>query len=62
MFKDLEGQSEQILASCIELSYFMRGSIQYRDFMDITPLERKLIGSFLEKRMEVEGKRVHPVY
>lgn len=62
MFQDLEGQGNQIISNCIELSYFMRGAIQYRDFMDLTPNERKLVGVFLERRMEVEGKRMHPVY
>lgn len=44
------------------MAYFMRGAIQYDDFKELTPTERKLISEFLEKRMETEGKRLHPVY
>ena len=62
MVADLEGQSKKIKQHCIELAYFMRGAIQYQDFYDLTPEERKLIGEFLERRMEIEGKRQHPVY
>ena len=62
MLADLEGQSKAIISSCIEIVYFMRGAIQYEEFMEITPMERKLFSHFLEKRMEMEGKRMHPVY
>jgi hypothetical protein len=62
MFKDLEAQVKAILAVCVEYTYFMRGAIQYTDFMDLTPMEKKVVGSFLEKRMEIEGKKLHPVY
>ena len=40
----------------------MRGAIQYQDFMELSPMERKLFSAFLEKRMEVEGKKMNPVY
>ena len=62
MFSDLEAQGKGILKSCVEFSYFMRGAIQYRDFMELTPMERKLISNFLDTRMEIEGKKMHPVY
>lgn len=62
MVKELEGQSEAIIDNCIELTYFMRGSIQYREFMDLTPMEKKRISKFLEERMKIEGKRHNPVY
>lgn len=42
--------------------YFMRGAIQYSEYMELTPKERKLFGQFLEKRMEIEGKKTNPVY
>lgn len=62
MFDDLEGQATNIISSCLEAAYFMRGAIQYKDFMELTPKERKLCMAFLEKRMEVEGKKPNPVY
>ena len=51
-----------IILSCIEMVYFMRGAIQYDAFMQLSPMERKLFSQFLEKRMEIEGKKPHPVY
>lgn len=62
MVDDLEGQSKKIKKSCIELAYFMRGAVQYDTFYELTSEERKLIGEFLEKRMEIEGKKMNPVY
>lgn len=62
MFKDLEGQTDNIISNCIELTYFMRGAIQYDDMMALTPKERKLVAAFLDKRMEIEGKKKNPVY
>ena len=62
MFADLEGQAKLIISSCIEMVYFMRGAIQYSEYMELTPKERKLFGQFLEKRMEIEGKKTNPVY
>lgn len=40
----------------------MRGAIQFADAYDLTPTEKKTISKFLERRMEVEGKKVNPVY
>ena len=62
MVNDLEGQAKAILSGCIEMTYFMRGGIQYEDFMELSPMERKLISAFLDKRLEAEGKRLNPVY
>lgn len=62
MFKELEGQTENIRLNCVELVYFMRGAISYDGMMDMTPTERKLVAKFLDKRMEIEGKRTNPVY
>lgn len=62
MFKDLEGQTEALKLSCIEMTYFMRGAIPYSEFMDLTPGEKRLVAKFLEKRMEIEGKKPNPVY
>jgi hypothetical protein len=62
MYKTLEGQSDDITKECIEIAYFMRGAVPYQDFKELTPRERRLMGEFLSKRLETEGKRHHPVY
>ena len=42
--------------------YFMRGSIQYDDMMFRTPGERDVIQEFIESRLDVENKKINPVY
>lgn len=57
MFKDLEGQAKAIISRCWEIAYFMRGGIQYSEVMELTHIERKQALAFLDKRMEIEGKK-----
>lgn len=57
MFKELEGQATKLIDSFVELSFYMRGSIQYEDFMHITPAERGRIHDFVSKRLEPEMKK-----
>lgn len=62
MFKELEGQTENLVDYCIDTSYFMRGAIQYEDCMELTPLEKKRMSKFLEKRLEKEAAKPNPNY
>lgn len=57
MFKDLEGQTKRMISRCWEIAYFMRGAVQYEDVLELTHIERKEASDFLEKRMEIEGKK-----
>lgn len=54
---DLREESEQILDNIINAVYFMRGSIDYFDFYELTYLERQKINKFLDKRMDNEMKK-----
>ncbi len=40
----------------------MRGSIQYKDMLHMTPVERSLVDEFVTDRLEVEKNKMHPVY
>lgn len=40
----------------------MRGSVQYKDMMNLTLFERESISEFVEKRIEAEAKKMYPVY
>lgn len=57
MFRDLEGQATKLIDSFVELSFYMRGSVQYEDFFDITPAERSRMFDFISKRLEPEMKK-----
>jgi hypothetical protein len=62
MFATMTTERERIIASIIQLVYFMRGSVQYRDMLDMTAFERNSISEFIEKRLEIEVKKMYPQY
>lgn len=62
MFAVLAGQSDQIIKSIIELTYYMRGAVSYHDAMLMSPYERQEILDFINKRLEQEAKKSFPVY
>lgn len=62
MFAALQREAESIVDGIIELTYFMRGAIGYEEMMRRTYGERQRIGTFIEKRLNVEMKRMYPQY
>lgn len=62
MFSGMTNERRRIITSIIQLVYFMRGSIQYRDMLDMTAFERDSVMEFIEKRLETESKKMYPVY
>lgn len=62
MFSGMTNERERIISSIVQLVYFMRGSIQYRDMLNMTAFERDSVMGFIEKRLEVESKKMYPVY
>lgn len=62
MFRDLEKDRSSLIKAIITLVYFMRGSIQYRDMLNMTPVERSLIDEFITDRLEIEKTKMYPVY
>ncbi|MGZ8924648.1 MAG: hypothetical protein ACXW2E_02070 [Nitrososphaeraceae archaeon] len=55
-------ERRRILRSIIQLVYFMRGSIQYKDMLNMSLVEREEVGDFIEKRIEQESKKMYPIY
>ena len=51
----------KIVDEAIELSYFMRGAIQYNEMLDTTYAERQRISTFIEKRLKDEGSKPHGI-
>lgn len=62
MFQQMDTNRHDIIDSVIQLVYFMRGSVQYGEMMNMTALERRSIAHFIEKRLEGESEKMYPVY
>lgn len=62
MFMRMRVETRGLLEEITSLVYFMRGAIQYGDMMNMTPVEREIIGGFIKNRLEIEGAKAHPVY
>jgi hypothetical protein len=62
MFHQMGRERKRLIKSIVQLVYFMRGSIQYRDMMDMSLIERDIINEFIESRLESESKKMYPVY
>jgi hypothetical protein len=58
----MNSERENIVDRLIEITYFMRGSVQYEHLLDRSAFERQRMTKFIEKRLEQEGKRMNPVY
>ena len=62
MFSSFRREVNGIMKSVIQLVYFMRGSISYNEMMNMTFVEREMVGDFIKERLEQESKRSNPVY
>lgn len=51
----------KIVDEAIELTYFMRGAVQYFDMLEMTYAERQRFSSFIEKRLKDEGAKPHGI-
>ncbi len=47
----------KIVDEAIELTYFMRGAIQYETMFETTYHERQRMGVFIDKRLKDEGAK-----
>lgn len=55
-------ERQRIIKSIVQLVYFMRGSIQYRDMLDMSLVERQAVSEFIENRLDAERGKMYPVY
>ena len=62
MFGQLQREARNIISEIVQLVYFMRGSIQYHDMLQMTYGERDIVKSFIEKRLEDESDKPYPNY
>lgn len=63
MFQKFEREITIIIDNIIELTYFMRGAVDYDSaLMVLSAGERDRINSFISKRLESESKSPYPNY
>ena len=53
----LRSETNDIIQQVIELTYFMRGSMQYHTLMTVSVPERRMISDFLSARLKEEQKK-----
>jgi len=51
-----------IIRNALELSYFSRGAWSYEAVLNMSAGERDIAVDFINKRLEIAGKSMHPVY
>lgn len=57
MYNRLRGEARNIIKDAFESIYWMRGSISYFEFYELTYIERQVMDEFIKKRMETESKK-----
>lgn len=62
MFDSMGKERKRLVKSVIQLVYFMRGSVQYDQMMNMSLIERDMINEFIEARLEAESKKMYPIY
>lgn len=62
MFARLQREMREIIRSCVQIAYFMRGAVQYDSLMEKSHIERQIMSDFITERLEIEVKSPHPVY
>ena len=64
MYKEMEMHTNSIIDACIEISFYMRGGVQYEDAFNLTPAERSRMVGFISKRIDNELKKPFkvPIY
>lgn len=62
MIRQMRREVEAIMTEIQELSWFMRGSLQYHDGFDLIPWERRQMIDWLKDRLENEKGKMNPTY
>ena len=57
MFDRFQSESRSILNAVVNDVYYMRGSIQYKEMLDLPIPERDAITKFLKEHLENEAKK-----
>lgn len=61
MIINFQNETKNLINTVINLTYYMRGSIQYDRILGMSYAERQQISNFIEKRMEAQKKINYPI-
>jgi hypothetical protein len=59
---DLTAAMRGILSNCMELIYYMRGSVSYEEAMLMSVPEREIMAELVNKKLKEASKMPHPVF
>jgi hypothetical protein len=62
MFARLRADAKGLIKEAVQLCWYMRGSIQYRDILDMIPMERDIIKEHIKEHMENIKGHQFPIY
>lgn len=62
LIADLGNATRALVNNALEISYYSRGSWSYETVMNMSATEREMAADFIEKRLEIASKSMHPVY
>lgn len=55
-------QTRNLVKSCVELIYYMRGAVTYNEVMNMSAAERDLLSEFINERLKEASKMSFPVF
>lgn len=60
----MQAEVRTIIKRNVELTWYMRGGIQYHEAMSLSPVEREIMEEFINDRFEQikQSKTMYPVY
>ena len=62
MISQLGYEIRNLVKTCLELSWYSRGAWSYESVLNMSAGERDIAIEFINKRLEVQAKSMHPVY
>lgn len=62
MIRRLKKEAENIIRDLVEITWFMRGGIQYFDAYELVPQERDAIKDFIKENLENQKKSPNPQF
>lgn len=62
MFNGFQREIKSLIRSLVELAWYMRGGVQYKDLLLTTQFEREVMQEFINHRLEKQQKLMYPIY
>ena len=60
--EQLKAEAKGVIDELIKLSWYMRGSLQYKDAFNLCFAERQMIDKFINQHLEAIKKHPFPIY